>query len=85
MLMARKSGAGLIPVGIAARPRLVANSWDKYNMPAPFAKCLMIFGEPIYVNPKATEEEVEDVRLQLENEIHRLEKQAEGELGLRSS
>jgi lysophospholipid acyltransferase (LPLAT)-like uncharacterized protein len=82
MLMARKSGAGLIPVGIAARPRVVAKSWDKYNVPVPFSKCLMIFGEPLYVSPKATEEEVEQVRLNLESEIHRLEKQAEAELGL---
>ncbi len=81
MLMARKSGAGLVPVGISARPRLVANSWDKYIVPLPFAKCLMIFGEPLYVPAKATDEEVEQVRLQLESEIHRLEKLAESELG----
>ena len=79
--MARKSGAGLVPVGISARPRLVANSWDKYIVPLPFAKCLMIFGEPLYVPAKATDEEVEQVRLQLESEIHRLEKLAESELG----
>jgi len=82
MLMARKSGAGLIPVGIAARPRAVFKSWDKYIVPLPFAKCLMIFGDPIFVPPKATDDEVEQVRLQLEGEIHRLERQAEADLGL---
>ena len=81
MLMAQKSGAGLIPVGISARPRLVAKSWDKYILPLPFSKCLMIFGEPIYVPLRATEEEIEEVRLQLEAEIHRLEQLAESELG----
>lgn len=85
MLMARKSGAGLVPVGIAARPRVTANSWDKYILPTPFAKCLMIFGEPLYVSPKASEDEVEVVRQKLESEIHRLEQQAECELGLRSA
>ena len=81
MLMAQKSGAGLIPVGISARPRIVAKSWDKYIIPLPFSKILMIFGEPIYVPLKATEEEIEAVRLQLESEIHRLEQLAESELG----
>lgn len=81
MLMARKSGAGLIPVGISARPRFTAKSWDRYILPVPFAKCLMIFGEPLYVPAKATEEEAEEIRLKLQNEIHRLERLAEAELG----
>ena len=81
MLMAQKSGAGLIPVGISARPRLVAKSRDKYILPLPFSKCLMIFGEPIYVPLKSSEEEIEQIRLQLEAEIHRLEQLAESQLG----
>jgi len=83
MLMALKSGAGLVPVGIAARPRFMAKSWDRYMVPTPFAKCIMIFGEPLYVPPGSSEEEVEQVRLKLESEIHRLEKESEARLGLR--
>ncbi len=82
MLMAQKSGAGLVPVGITAKPRLLAKSWDSYMVPLPFSKCLMVFGEPIYVSLHATEEEIEVARLQLETEIHRLEQQVEAELGL---
>ncbi len=82
MVMARKSGAALVPVGLSSRPRLVANSWDRYIVPAPFAKCLMIFGDPLYVPPKASDEELEQLRLQLQQEIHRLEKLADAELGL---
>ena len=85
MLMAQKSGAGLVPVGIASRPCLTAKSWDKYTVPRPFAKCLMIFGEPLYVPLRSSEDEVEQVRLKLESEIHRLEKEAEEKLGLRHS
>ena len=81
MLMAQKSGAALIPVGISARPRLMAKSWDRYILPLPFSKCLMIFGDPIHVPSKASEEEVEAARLQLEEEIHRLQKIAESDLG----
>ena len=82
MRMALKSGAGLVPVGIAARPRLIAKSWDRYMVPLPFGKCVMIFGEPIYVPRDSTEEQVEEIRLQLEREIHRLEKESEARLGL---
>ena len=75
--MAQKSGAALVPVGIASRPCARFKSWDKYILPCPFAKAIMIFGAPIYIQQSATEEEAESIRLQLENEIHRLELIAE--------
>jgi len=82
MLMAQKSGAPLIPVGISARPRLMVKSWDRYVFPIPFGKALLIAGEPIYVPKNATEEEVEALRLRFQEEICRLEQEAERRLGL---
>jgi lysophospholipid acyltransferase (LPLAT)-like uncharacterized protein len=81
MLMAQKSGAALVPVGISARPRWLVNSWDSYMVPMPFAKTLFIFGDPIFVPPDADEETVENVRLQLESEMNRLEEEAERRMG----
>ncbi len=77
MLMAQKSGAKLVPVGISARPRMLVKSWDRYMVPCPFAKALLIFGDPLTVPKNATEEEVESIRLKLESEIHRLQQKAE--------
>lgn len=77
MLMAQKSGAALVPIGISAKPRLLAKSWDHYMVPAPFARAIMILGDPLYVPPEATVEEVEAIRQKLEAEIHDLEKEAE--------
>ena len=86
MLMAHKSGAGLVPVGIASYPRVTAKkSWDKYQAPVMFAKCVMIFGDPLYVPADANEDQVEEVRLQLEREIHRLENEAEIKVGGRKA
>jgi len=82
MLMAQKSGARLIPVGISARPQIRAKSWDRYMFPLPFGKAIMIFGEPLTVPKDADEAEVERVRLALENEIHRLQEEADRSLGL---
>jgi lysophospholipid acyltransferase (LPLAT)-like uncharacterized protein len=77
MLIARKSGGLLIPVGIAAKPRFHIRSWDRYMVPLPFARGLMIFGDPISLPRDADEETVEARRLELENEINRLEVEAE--------
>lgn len=78
MLMAQKSGAALVPIGISSKPCIYAKSWDRYQLPLPFAKCIMIFGEPIYVPAEATEPEVEAIRLKMEAEMHRLEREADG-------
>jgi hypothetical protein len=76
MLMARKSGARLVPVGISAKRAWYAGSWDSYMFPMPFSKARMIFGEPILVPEKASEQEVEAIRLAFENEIERLDQLA---------
>ncbi len=82
MLMAQRSGAALVPVGISARPRRLFGSWDRYMVPAPFAHIRMVFGDPIFVPAEASEEEVERLRLQLESEIHRLEGEVESALSV---
>ena len=81
MLMAQKSGAALVPVGISARPRWIAPSWDHYMFPWLFARAVFIFGDPIYVPEASTEDEVEGYRLQLEKQIHAMESEAEQLMG----
>ena len=78
MLMAQKSGAALIPVGISARPRTLARSWDRYLIPWAFGRAVFLFGDPIFVPEGANEEEVEELRLRLEQQIHAKEVEAEG-------
>ena len=81
MLMAQKSGAPLIPVGVSASPRWLAKSWDRFLIPLPFAKGMLIAGEPIYVPPDASPEQVEEIRRQLERAMNDVETAAEGRLG----
>lgn len=83
MLMAKKSGAALVPVGVSAKPRWLAPTWDRYMLPMPFSRAVMVFGEPLYVLADATEAAVEEVRLRLELELHRLEREADQMVGIR--
>ncbi len=77
VLMAKKSGAALVPVGVAASWKCHAPTWDRYLVPLPFAKCVMVFGDPMFVSKDASEEETEIVRVRLEAEIHRVQQQAD--------
>lgn len=84
MLMAQKSGALLVPVGIVARPCWrIEKSWDRYMVPMPFGRGLMVFGDGIAVPADANEEAVEEIRVRFEQEIHRLEAEAERQIRAR--
>lgn len=81
MLMAHKSGAELVALGLAARPCIRINSWDKYMVPLPFAKGRIVFSDPITVPPDATPEQIEEIRLRLEQVMHAVEQEAERKVG----
>ncbi len=81
LMMAQKSGAWLVPVGVSANRRRLIKSWDRFMVPKLFAKCLVIFGQEVQIPSDATEEEVEKIRLSLQAELHRLEDLAEARMG----
>lgn len=82
VLMAQRSGASLLPVGVSARPRWLAGSWDRYMIPLPFARAIVRFGSPIAVPSTAGDEELEVFRLSLEQQMHQLQAEAELDLGI---
>lgn len=77
MLMARKSGAWIVPVGTSATRCWYAPTWDKYMVPKPFSTCYMLFGPPISVPLKSTEDEIEAIRQHVEAEMHRIQAEAD--------
>jgi lysophospholipid acyltransferase (LPLAT)-like uncharacterized protein len=82
MLMAKKSGVPLIPVGASARHRKLFRSWDQYLVPWPFSLCSLVAGERFLVPPDATDVQIEEIRQKVEAEMHRLQCEAETVLGL---
>jgi lysophospholipid acyltransferase (LPLAT)-like uncharacterized protein len=56
--LARLTGAPIVPVSFSAVRRRFLKSWDAFLLPLPFSRAVYIWGEPIYVEPTATREEV---------------------------
>jgi lysophospholipid acyltransferase (LPLAT)-like uncharacterized protein len=48
--LAAVSGAPIVPLGVGARPSKRLHSWDEFLVPLPFARCAIVFGEPITVD-----------------------------------
>ncbi len=77
ILMAKKSGATIIPVGFCANRQWRLNSWDKFMVPKPFSTIYCAFGDPIFVPQELDEAKFEECRLALQNAILEAEKVAE--------
>jgi len=55
VFLAERAGCPIIPIGVGARPRKLMSSWDSYALPIPFARCALVFGEPISLTRDALE------------------------------
>jgi lysophospholipid acyltransferase (LPLAT)-like uncharacterized protein len=67
--LARRAGAVMIPVYVAARRRFEARSWDRFQVPLPFSRVLIRLGAPIEVPRELSGAEQEAVRQQLEKTL----------------
>ena len=75
LALARKTGAWIVPVTLTFDHCFELRTWDRMVIPFPFATCVVRYGEPFRVPPKA-EEGVEALRLQ--REMDALENWADG-------
>jgi lysophospholipid acyltransferase (LPLAT)-like uncharacterized protein len=69
--------APIVPVAVSARRfRILEKSWDHLMIPAPFTECVVLYGDPLYVNG-TTDEQINEARQKLEAYLHELRRQAQ--------
>ena len=67
--LAQVTGLPIIPVTCNTRRKLCLKSWDRFQIPLPFAKCELILRQPIVVPRAACDTRREEFRVQLENAL----------------
>ncbi len=77
ILLGQKTQYPIIPVMIYLGNYWELPSWDRFCIPKPFSKARIFYGNPIMVPPKLEKSDVEEYRVSLENELIRLENEAE--------
>ena len=65
--LAQLTGLPIVPVTYHLAWKIPVRSWDRFQIPLPFTKCVMQLAEPFHVPRGATEAEREEVRRRLEN------------------
>lgn len=65
--LGKKTQLPVIPVVVGLSGYWELPSWDRFRIPKPFSRALMLYGDPIHIPPNISEEEMEHYRLLLEN------------------
>ncbi len=72
ILLAKKTGCPIVPLGAAMSRYKQFASWDRFRLPLPFARALLIAGTPIRVPADASEQLLETRRVELQTSLMEL-------------
>jgi lysophospholipid acyltransferase (LPLAT)-like uncharacterized protein len=70
--LAQVTGLPIVPVSCNFRSKIRLKSWDRFQIPIPFAKCVVRFGKPVRVPREASDEQRETLRVELEQRLRSL-------------
>ena len=79
--LARVSGVPILPATFGAHRRKVLPSWDRFVIPWPFTRGVLVWGEPITVARDADDAAVERARVQVEDALNALTEEADRLVG----
>jgi len=78
--IAQLTGTPIVSLTWAAYPRWSATSWDRFQIPLPFARVSVVFDEPFYVPDSGSEEALEACRTRLEARLGQVTDRMEAEV-----
>ena len=67
--MASLLGVPVVPVAVNYSSYWELGSWDKFQIPKPWAKITVIMGDEIYVPPNLSPEQLEEWRLKIQEAL----------------
>jgi lysophospholipid acyltransferase (LPLAT)-like uncharacterized protein len=69
MLMAQRAQIPMLHITYGTYPAWTFNSWDKFVVPKPFSRTVLLMGKPIYVDSDLRGAEFEALRKQIEAQM----------------
>lgn len=74
VLLAKKTGAAVLPFTVNAERYYTAPSWDGFQIPYPFTRARVLIAPPIHVPPDADEAALEAKRAELQRALDALDR-----------
>ncbi|WP_282607523.1 lysophospholipid acyltransferase family protein [Pelagibius sp. Alg239-R121] len=79
--LAQLSGMPILPITGNTSRRRIFKSWDRFCLPLPFARGVIMVGDPITLTSNADDTELESCRQNLEESLNRLTAEADRHFG----
>jgi lysophospholipid acyltransferase (LPLAT)-like uncharacterized protein len=70
--IAKLTGVPILPITYNASRKKVLSSWDRFIIPYPFSKIVVMYGEPVYVPADADDNVMELKRQELEKKLNEM-------------
>ncbi len=80
LFTAHVAGKAVVPMAYAAHPAKVLNTWDKFVIPAPYARVCIVFGEPYRPPADLDDERMELAQRELEQRLYETYREARAAL-----
>ena len=77
ILLAKLTGCSIIPSAASLSRYWQVNSWDRYRIPKPGSRAMVVFGKAMTVPPDADDELIEAKRAELQGQMIALQEQAD--------
>ncbi len=82
--LAHRTGYPILPIGIAVSRSWRMASWDRFTVPKPFSRILVVVGAPILVDPEFDDQQVRSSTPAIREALIEVEQQAARTMGLES-
>ena len=80
--VARVAGVPIIPCSYSARSRFVLGTWDRFVVPLPFTRGVIVWGDPITIARDASSADLVAARLGVEAGLNAVTNAADQEMGV---
>jgi lysophospholipid acyltransferase (LPLAT)-like uncharacterized protein len=81
VLLSQLSAVPIVPVTYDVKGKGRLRSWDRFIVPMPFCRGICMFGEPLWIDGSADEEERKRMRSRLESDMRAMDARAASLLG----
>ncbi|MDP6338226.1 MAG: hypothetical protein QF562_06650, partial [Verrucomicrobiota bacterium] len=66
---AQVTGLPIIPLGCSSKRKYRFNSWDRFQLPLPFTRCDVEYGEPLHIPRKLNDADRNEFRAELKKRL----------------
>jgi hypothetical protein len=80
VLLAQLSGKPILPISIAASPCIRFRTWDRFELPLPFSRIVIAYGEPVKIPRGVDAERLARLQVEMAARLQELQAQARAAL-----